>query len=234
MYVQVKSLFIEQVIDMLVKAEKLNRKEFIKHQNVKRFDEYAEKAKHKFSSQCIKATKAVWYHGINKDHGILTNQTMCMDHVIALICYSNCTELCTKFRETYRKKDNKETTLQQNNRHMVFGQMGKLLYQSFVFFASRTSRVQILYHGMSLKLLFPTLYCAFDAPTSTTTASSVAQTFCDDRGIVIKFESSDSSKMIRTLDMSLFTCFDHEEEHLIFETRLHIKDIWIPREKGWI
>ena len=34
--------------------------------------------------------------------------------------------------------------------------------------------------------------------------------------------------------MSVFTCYDNEEEHLIFETRLHIKDIWIPREKVWI
>ena len=47
--------------------------------------------------------------------------------------------------------------------------MGKLLYESFVFFASTESKVDMLFHGMSIELLFPTLYCAFDALTSTTT-----------------------------------------------------------------
>eukprot|EP01084_Bolivina_argentea_P206562 352638_1 len=36
--------------------------------------------------------------------------------------------------------------------------------------------------------------------------------------------------------MALFTCYDHEEEHLIFETRLRIKDIFIqnPVKSTWI
>eukprot|EP01084_Bolivina_argentea_P069854 127038_1 len=34
--------------------------------------------------------------------------------------------------------------------------------------------------------------------------------------------------------MGLFSCFDRESEHLIFETRLHIKDIWIPTEGLWV
>eukprot|EP01084_Bolivina_argentea_P169830 294344_1 len=34
--------------------------------------------------------------------------------------------------------------------------------------------------------------------------------------------------------MSLFSCFDQEEEQLIFETRLHIKDIWLPDTQQWI
>eukprot|EP01084_Bolivina_argentea_P301784 520732_1 len=36
------------------------------------------------------------------------------------------------------------------------------------------------------------------------------------------------------MDMDLFTCFPHEEEHLIFETRLHIQDIFIPQNTLWI
>ena len=67
-----------------------------------------------------------------------------------------------------------------------------------------------------------------------TTEWSVASTFCQDSGIILKFESSESSKYIRTLDMGLFSCFDHEREHLIFETRLHIKDIFVTKEGAWI
>eukprot|EP01084_Bolivina_argentea_P165860 288067_1 len=103
--------------------------------------------------------------------------------------------------------------------------MGRLLYESFIFYASTDCKITTLYHGMSLHLAFTTLFCAFDAPTSCTTAQNVAQGF-GHGGIVVTFTSSDSSKYIRTLDMGLFSTYEHEEEHLIFETRLRIKSIW--------
>eukprot|EP01084_Bolivina_argentea_P261051 441018_1 len=112
--------------------------------------------------------------------------------------------------------------------------MARLLYEAFVFYASKDSCVKILYHGLSIPLLFKTLYCCFNAPTSTTTASSVATEFGADMGIILKFKSSESSEYIRTLDMSLFSCFERESEHLIFETRLHVNDIFIPTERLWI
>eukprot|EP01084_Bolivina_argentea_P262950 444889_1 len=87
---------------------------------------------------------------------------------------------------------------------------------------------------MDRHLLFKTLYCVFNAPTSTTTAESVACSFGGANGIIMKFESSESAKYIRTLDMALFARFEHEEEHLIFETRLHIKDVFIPNLGGWV
>eukprot|EP01084_Bolivina_argentea_P084866 153438_1 len=87
---------------------------------------------------------------------------------------------------------------------------------------------------MSIELLFKTLYCKFDAPTSTTTAESVATTFSQATGIVMKFECCDSEEYIKTLDMDPFSCYGNEEEHLIFETRLHIKDVWMPTKGTWI
>eukprot|EP01084_Bolivina_argentea_P238316 400386_1 len=112
--------------------------------------------------------------------------------------------------------------------------MGRLLYESFVFYASTDCKIRILYHGMSQQLSFSTLFCSFNAPTSTTSAESVACSFGGGNGIILKFESSESCKYIRTIDMCLFSCYDIEEEHLIFETRLHIKDIAIPRDIGYI
>ena len=46
--------------------------------------------------------------------------------------------------------------------------------------------------------------------------------------------TADSQPYIRCLDMALFSCYDHEEEQLIFETRCHIKDIWITSERTFI
>ncbi|MCH2242777.1 MAG: hypothetical protein MK041_12825, partial [Aquabacterium sp.] len=82
--------------------------------------------------------------------------------------------------------------------------------------------------------MFQTLYCAFDQPTSTTTEQNVACSFTKGGGVVLKFGSADSNEFIKTIDMSLFSNFPHEREQLVFETRLHIKDIFIPRLGGWI
>merc|ERR1712228_600202 len=71
------------------------------------------------------------------------------------------------------------------------------------------------------------------APTSTTTEQSVACSF-GQSGIVMKLESADSNKYVKTLDMALFTCFENEAEHLIFESNLHIKDIFVPGIRCWI
>ena len=126
-----------------------------------------------------------------------------------------------------------ETMQRRKERHRSFANMGRLLYESFVFYGSRDSKVALLYHGMSIELLFKTLYCTFDQPTSTTTEENIACNF-GRSGVVLKFESADSNQYIKTLDMSLFTCFENEREHLIFETRLHIKDIFMPRIGCWI
>eukprot|EP01084_Bolivina_argentea_P181347 313206_1 len=97
----------------------------------------------------VKKMKASWYQGINGDHQIYPCQPISSDHVLALILYSQISQLCTKFRETYRKASNTEDTSKQLKRHAVFAHFGRLLYESFVFYGCRTSKVQELYHGMS-------------------------------------------------------------------------------------
>eukprot|EP01084_Bolivina_argentea_P145871 255561_1 len=132
---------------------------------------YIEKANLKFEMISVKKMKAVWYHGMNEYHKIKPGGSFNIEHIIALICYTDISHLCTAFRETYRRKDQNELLNEQIERHQMFAHMGRLLYESFVFYASKDSKIQILYHGMSTPLVFATLYASFDVPTSTTTAS---------------------------------------------------------------
>eukprot|EP01083_Nonionella_stella_P080509 221309_1 len=251
-----------------------NKIEYVRFQTTHRFQQFIEKAKMRITMDSVKRMSATRYFSANEPHQILPNDPLFLRHIVALICYSDNTDLCTSFRMTYRLADGWQNKLargwtekeddygkvyyealdksnangkpvrrrvrptmakeeQLTHQHAVFANIGRLLYEAFVFYASKDNQIMILYHGMSIKLSFPTLHCFFDAPTSTTSDSSVAQRFCDGNGIVLKFESSESSKYIRTLDMGLFSCFE-ESEHLIFETRLHIKDIAIPSEASWI
>eukprot|EP01084_Bolivina_argentea_P297951 513384_1 len=227
------SLFENITKNTIQRMKQDNEDRYIRFQNHQRCQPYIEKAKQKIEMFSVKRIKAIWYHGMNVYHHILPNDPLRLDHIIAMILYADISELCTLFRGTYRKIERNESLKDQKRRHSKFSNMGRLLYESFIFFASTNSNVTILYHGMSFKLLFSTLYCAFNAPTSTTTASSVATTF-GETGIVIEFESSESSKYIRTMDMGIFSRYSTEEEHLIFETRLHIKNIFIPQERVWM
>eukprot|EP01084_Bolivina_argentea_P271196 461367_1 len=212
----------------------LNKHNYLEIQQQKRLAPYIEKCNIKMRMKSVKRLKASFYQGINKDHQIYPEQPIQDTHVLSLVMYAQCSKLCTAFRETYRLINEDDGEIEeQKKRHSLFWHLGKYVYESFVFYASIDSKVQKLYHGMGLRLLFKTMYCTFDAPTSTTTQDSVALSF-GENGIMIKFESCDSTKYIKTLDMSLFTCYDHEEEHLIFETRLHINDIWIPNDRLWI
>eukprot|EP01084_Bolivina_argentea_P170717 295835_1 len=100
-----------------------------------------------------------------------------MDHVLALIIYTDFPELCTSLRSTYRKISPKESIQDQIKRHSLFANLGRMLYEAYVFFGSTDSKITVLYHGMALQLLFQTMYCIFNSPTSTTTSSSVACSF---------------------------------------------------------
>eukprot|EP01083_Nonionella_stella_P091303 255254_1 len=218
----------------LQRAVEMNINSFVQQKIAHSFDLYVEKAGVKLNMPSVKQMKAVWHHGMNEHHNILSGDVISRDHVTALVSYTNNSELCTEFRETYRSIKPGEDIISRKMRHSHFAHFGRLLYESYVFYASARSKVKILYHGMSAQMIFSSLQCAFDQPTSTTTEESVATSFTHGTGMVLSFESCESCKYIKTLDMSLFSCYDTEQEHLIFEARLRIKDIFIPTNRQWI
>eukprot|EP01084_Bolivina_argentea_P010226 19038_1 len=230
---EIKQKFISIASKIIRSLGASNRDKYVEYQNMQRYKHFSEKATIQSRMNSVKKMKAIWYHGINQAHQIPVNTPLSLQHIISLICYTDDTTLCTTFRETYRRMDAEDVN-QQISRHAVFANLGRLLYESFAFYASTNSKVTLLYHGMSIPLKFSTLFCAFDAPTSTTTDRHVAERFCSGTGILIYFKSAESSQYIRTLDMSLFSCFDSEQEHLIFETRLHIQNIFIPTERSFV
>eukprot|EP01084_Bolivina_argentea_P290795 499622_1 len=226
--------FVMFAVQKIKEKLKLNETSYVVSQPEIRSLPFIEKAVQKTKMYSVRRLKASWYQGMNEHHRIIAKQQLTNEHVLAAVLYTDISTLCTKFRETYRKIYNDETLQQQITRHSQFANFGRLLYEAFVFYGTTDDRVAILYHGMSIELLFKSLFCIFDAPTSTTTAQSVACNFGGGGGIVMKLQSCESTQYIKTFDMDLFSCFDHEEEHLIFETRLHIKDIFLQKTRQWI
>eukprot|EP01084_Bolivina_argentea_P094695 170256_1 len=153
-------IFVKNAIQIALQT---CRDKYIDDQQRKRSQTFIEKAQLKAQMQSVKQMRACWYQGINNHHQVHPDQPMLIDHVLSLVLYTHCSELCTMLRETYRKIHDAETIDNQKNRHALFAHFGRLLYESFVFFGS-TNYQSILYHGMSTQLLFKTLYCTFNAP----------------------------------------------------------------------
>eukprot|EP01084_Bolivina_argentea_P083738 151603_1 len=135
------------------------------HENYTRFIElkatarsaiWIEKSHLKMQMPTVKKLKATWYKGINRHHEIEPGQPIRSNHVLVLTLYTQLSKLCTKFRETYRKIAKNENISNQIKRHAVFANFGRLLYESFVFYGSIENNVEVLYHGISIEILFKT------------------------------------------------------------------------------
>eukprot|EP01084_Bolivina_argentea_P074409 134981_1 len=142
------SYFVSNAMKTIQKAVKENIDTYIQVQNEERFAGWYTKAKIKSEMPSVKEFKAIWYHGINKYHNIDVCDPIPVNHIVAMICYTDNTDLCTIFRSTYRKNNKAESADAQKLRHSQFANMGKLLYEAFVFYASKNSEIEILYHGM--------------------------------------------------------------------------------------
>eukprot|EP01084_Bolivina_argentea_P285027 488690_1 len=211
-----------------------NERRILEYEQNKRIKPFIKICDIKMEMNSIKQMRAYWYQNMNVSHTIYPNDPIRKKHVLSLIMYTQCSNFCTVFRETYRKQRQNETEKEQMQRHVQYAHFGRCIYESFAFYASKNGKIKVLYHGISIAMSFSNLYCAFNAPTSTTTSSAAASSFGGGNGIVIMMDSADSQPYIRSLDMALFTCYDHEEEQLIFETRCHIKDIWITSQRKFI
>eukprot|EP01084_Bolivina_argentea_P183255 316252_1 len=100
-------------VETLQRAIKINKQKYLEYVNEKRFEQYVKKAAEKSNMKQVKQIKASWYHGTNQHHGILIGDVLNCNHLIALICYSNNSNLCTEFRGTYRRLHEQEDLQQQ-------------------------------------------------------------------------------------------------------------------------
>eukprot|EP01084_Bolivina_argentea_P179935 310887_1 len=129
---EMNTQFREMLLQILKKKCYAKKTSYVESWARERSKPYIEKAQTKIQTQSIKQMKASWYRGINEHHQIKSSQPIRLDHVLALISYTDYTELCTAFRATYRKISNNESVKDQIARHAEFANFGRLLYESFV------------------------------------------------------------------------------------------------------
>ena len=95
-----------------------------------------------------------------------------IEHVLALHLYCGYTDLCEKFRKTYRGRyDEKEEDIQRKH-YSRFYWLGRFLYEAVEFFGKpnitqqHPSNDKKLYVGISQRVLLKSTFGEFHQPTS--------------------------------------------------------------------
>eukprot|EP01084_Bolivina_argentea_P279412 477680_1 len=173
----------------------------------------------------------------NKKYGIIQNQPIQIEHILCIKVYCNYSKLCFKFRESYRKKNAKETNESIISHHCAnFYWFARFLTIAIDFFGYTPDPERKFYHGLSNKFVFNRFAAIFETPTSTTLDRLSASNFATDAGIIlelsVKYKKAISfSKCLNVAELS-----DHtREKELLFAgmTVLAITNIFNPNDNGW-
>eukprot|EP01084_Bolivina_argentea_P019286 35878_1 len=171
-----------------------------------------------------------------RKYGVKIGEVIGIDNVIAILFYCNFDELQKEFSKTFWKMKQDDTESDMIETHCKnFYWLGRALYVAVTFYGTRMEANQVVWHGLSKKMLFDNFAVYFTCPTSTTTQKNVAQTFSGNgNGIVLKLKAKHKNNCPWMLDVSLFSDFTDECERLFFNETLIITDILIIINKRWV
>ena len=163
---------------------------------------------------------------MNKVCGIEPGSEMTMEHVICVKLYTDFTNHQNMFKKHCRRLYKEETLESVMQRNREIGHWCRLLRECIMFYGDSMSASEVVYCGLNARLIFRSLHQRFECPLSTTESRTVARQFAKEGyGIVLKLKRSNPKT--RYLDVTRFSCFNHENERLFSGSTLKIVDISI-------
>ena len=156
------------------------------------------------------------------------NQPIGIRHILAIILYTDLSEFCKSFRETYRMMDIddvKETKYEQvKQRHRQFYYIGRALYEAVEFFGENMKPSMRVHHGLGIILFFERFSAQFNQPISTTTTFSKAHQFSKGIGIILTLKvNPKSTSTPRFLSVSWLSTFPSEDEKLFYGSNVEFQ-----------
>eukprot|EP01084_Bolivina_argentea_P038276 70775_1 len=136
----------------------------------------------------IRGAVAIWANV----YGIPQGSSVTLNHIFALLLYTNNITLSCEFAKSYRKLFPSETYDSVKQRHSVYANWAKALREIVECFGTflEQARFNMFYHAISCKMLFSKLKETFAMPMSTTLNYSTAVMFSNEAsidGMVITF-----------------------------------------------
>eukprot|EP01083_Nonionella_stella_P043254 116720_1 len=171
---------------------------------------------------------ALYDEPLSKDTGIEDNAPITAPHVLSLLLYCNCTELCTVFSSTFRRTRQGETDEEVKERNAHFFHWSRLLLETIHLYGiplTEKSFGKSAYHGVSRIMVFDEMNQRVYGPFSTTSQFNVALQFACHGGMVLTLNRSSDIRHNKYFDCALFSDFSAEAEKLFLNGLLQIDDI---------
>eukprot|EP01084_Bolivina_argentea_P223308 377859_1 len=174
----------------------------------------------------------------NDVYGIQIGDQIHIEHIICIYLYCSNSELCTKFRESYRPSQFDDNNIQIRSYHINnFYWMGRFIYTAIQFFGQKPTKDDTFYHGQNKQFLFTEFSTILEAPTSTTSDWKIAkQKFSGENGIVLKLTAKFKYELNNNkyLNVSSISEYNDEKEKLFAGmTVLAIIDIGYAYANRW-
>eukprot|EP01083_Nonionella_stella_P187872 691328_1 len=151
--------------------------------------------KHKAMSRFIKGAVKLW----EIVYRIQAGTMITMKHILAVLLYTNHTDLSAAFSRSFRKLSGAESDGKLKQRHSHYANWARLLREAVECWGyglgETTETRSIFYHGISKKMVFDGFQQRFSCPTSTTLQYETAVMFAnqgegDEEGIVISIKNN--------------------------------------------
>eukprot|EP01084_Bolivina_argentea_P112735 201033_1 len=159
----------------------------------------------------------------NSNHRREKYPSMTSGQILSLMFYCNCDNLQFVFSKTYREKQNE---------HNNFYHLGQFIKSAIHNFGTKMidGNMNVFYHGIGEKLLFPNLKIRIDCPTSTSSQFQVALGFTNqNNGLIVAFNGIDSP--VKYFSCAWLSDYAYESEYLFIhnETYIEINNIMDPK-----
>ena len=164
----------------------------------------------------------------NKICGIKDGSTASVEHIIALLIYTDFQYHQCELKKQCRKLSANEPLRELIRRNSEIYHWCKLIKELCIFYGETMGKDDVLYSGMGEYLMFDSLCTRFECPISTSTKLDVATRFAKG-AIILKFRRGSANT--KTLDVTEYSCFGKDEsERLVAGSSLQIVDILINKK----
>eukprot|EP01083_Nonionella_stella_P151582 484505_1 len=205
-----------------------------KYVSLKQYGKIIVKVKQYIQADVLKQTIATHYGTKHCSYDIKTHDPIHFDHLLALVLYTDYTELSSAFSSTFRKCDPFETITSVKQRNGVYYWMSRRLRECVEIFGqcrgykrsdkryNKDKGTELLgpfYCGMSAVMSMPSFSMRLCSPTSTSKQIEVAMKFSGARGIVLQMDTPKRVPQhiyLHAFNASWISRFKEEDERLFF------------------
>ncbi len=163
------------------------------------------------------------------NYGIEAGAPLKMEHLMAIVLYTDLSELSADFSATFRRKgyETIQHIIRKNSEYYFMSKNLReiVTYYGLDYDSSDGTITGPFYCGMSCVMGMPRVCINLYAPTSTSIQFSVAQRFCGNNGMILEFDNNAvfGGSDVKLLDVSWISTFSEEEELIIFGGKQHIR-----------